>query len=294
MKPVGIQHEFVALDEGLGNLLYINERAASRNWIVPVGMPQARDMQLVGGNKILIGHHYGYTEFDLATGKNVWEFAEFEGVTAARRQPNGNTIVAGVNLAGAIGVVILELNTHGKEIHRAIFPGDYVRLIRQTGSGTYLMCCNDRIREGSREGKYLREFPIEGFFHAWKAVRLPGGNLIVSAGYGAFLVEIDSTGVIVRKFGGKDSVPSEVNPCFYALFQLLPNGNIVVANWQGHGEGHGTKGKQLLEFDRRGYIVWQWSRPELISSLQGILVLDGLDTSRIHDERDGLMKPVEQ
>jgi hypothetical protein len=30
----------------------------------------------------------------------------------------------------------------------------------------------------------------------------------------------------------------------------------------------------------------------LISSLQGVLVLDGLDTSRLHDERGGVMRPV--
>jgi hypothetical protein len=230
LSRAAIQHEFIAIDEGLGNLLHVNERSPSKNWIVPIGQPQARDMQLVGGNKILIGHHYGYTEFDIATGRIVKELKAFEGVTAARRQSNGNTIVAGVNLAGAAGVVILELDANDKEIHRAAFPGDYVRLIRQTNDGTYLMSCNDRIREGSRDGKYLREFPIAGFYHAWKSLRLPDGNLLVSAGYGAFVVELDPGGKILRKFGGKESVPEEVRPFFYAMFQLLPDGNIVLAN----------------------------------------------------------------
>ncbi|MGH7951042.1 MAG: hypothetical protein ACREFE_03860 [Limisphaerales bacterium] len=292
MSATAIQHEFLAVDEGLGNLLYVNENAPSKNWIVPIGQPQARDMQLVGGHKILIGHHHGFTEFEIATGKVVKEFKSLEGVTAARRRPNGNTIIAGVNLLGATGVVILELDANNKEIHRAIFSGDYVRLIRQTNDGTYLMCCNDRIREGSRDGKYLREFPVEGFFHAWKALRLANGNLIVSAGYGAFLVELDLAGKTIRKFGGKELLPAEVNPFFYAAFQLMPNGNIVLANWQGHGEGHGAKGIQLLEFNPRGEIVWRWSESKLISSLQGILVLDGLDINLLHDEREGLMQPI--
>jgi len=34
-----------------------------------------------------------------------------------------------------------------------------------------------------------------------------------------------------------------------------------------------------------------WSKPDLISSLQGVLVLDGLDTSKLHDERSGVMAP---
>jgi hypothetical protein len=213
-------------------------------------------------------------------------------VTAARRQSNGHTILAGVDVAGAEGVVVLELNAQDCEIHRAIFPGDYVRLLRQTSQGTYLMSCNDRIREGSRDGDYLREFQIDGFYHAWKSLRLPNGHLIVSAGYGAFLVELDPTGTILRKFGGKESVPENIRPFFYAMFQLLPNGHIILANWQGHGPGFGASGRQLLEFNSAGEIVWSWSDANLISSLQGVLVLDGLDADMLHDEQDGLMKPI--
>ena len=287
-----IQHEFIAIDEGHATLLHVNERDQSKNWLVPIGQPQARDMQLIGDGKILIGHHHGYSEFEISSGRILKEFKSLEGVTAARRQPNGHTIIAGVDITGAKGVVVLELDVSDKEICRAIFSGDYVRLIRQTNDGTYLMSCNDRIREGSRAGKYLREFPVEGFYHAWKSLRLPNGSLIVTAGYGAFVVELDPAGKIVRKFGGKESVPENVRPFFYAMFQLLPNDNIVLANWQGHGSGFGSSGMQLLEFNPAGEIVWTWSKPDLISSLQGVLVLDGLDVSKLHDERDGLMKPL--
>lgn len=292
MSSRQIQHEFLAIDEGHATLLHVNERDQSKNWIVPIGQPAARDMQLAGGNIVLIGHHHGYTEFDIALGRIVKEVKSFDGVTAVRRQPNGHTLIAGVNIGGASGVAVLELDGDDQEIHRAIFPGDYVRLIRQTGDGTYLMSCNDRIREGSRDGKYLREFPIDGFYHAWKSLRLPTGNLLVSAGYGAFVVELDTSGQIVRKFGGKESVPENVRPFFYAMFQLLPNGNTVLANWQGHGPGFGNSGVQLLEFNTAGEIVWSWSKAELISSLQGVLVLDGLDTSKLHDERAGVMSAV--
>jgi hypothetical protein len=292
LKNSVIQHEFLAIDEGHATLLHIDERDQSRNWIVPIGQPAARDMQLIGGGKILIGHHHGYTEFDLALGRVVKEFKSLEGVTAVRRQPNGHTIIAGVNIVGVTGVVVVELDANDQEIYRVGFPGDYVRLIRQTEQGTYLMSCNDRIREGSREGTYLREFPVEGFYHAWKSLRLPSGNLLVTAGYGAFVVELDACGKILRKFGGKESVPEQVRPFFYAMFQLLANGHIVLANWQGHGPGFGSSGMQLLEFNPTGEIVWTWSKADLISSLQGVLVLDGLDTSRLHDERSGVMSPT--
>lgn len=291
MNPA-IQHEFIAIDEGHATLLHVNERDQAKNWLVPIGQPQARDLQLIGGGKILIGHHHGYSEFDLALGRLTKEFRALAGVTAVRRQPNGHTLIAGVDVPQTKGVVVLELDDRDREVHRAIFPGDYVRLIRQTEQGTYLMSCNDRIREGSREGNYLREFPVEGFYHAWKSLRLPNGHLLVTAGYGAFVVELDAAGNILRKFGGKESVPEKVRPFFYAMFQLLPDGNIVLANWQGHGPGFGQSGVQLLEFNPAGEIVWTWSRADLISSLQGVLVLDGLDTAKLHDERGGVMRPA--
>ncbi|NQW99688.1 hypothetical protein HQ447_03445 [bacterium] len=292
VSPSVIRHRFLTIDEGRAQLLHIDEIDPANDWIVPIGHPQARDMQLVGGGRVLIGHHHGWSEFEIASGRVLSEFTGYEGVTAVRRQPDGHTIVAGVDIAGVSGVVILELDAENREVRRAVYPGDYVRLIRQTGQGTFLMSCNDRIREGDREGNYLREYPVEGFYHAWKSLRLPSGNLLVSAGYGAFLVELDPAGEIVRKFGGKEQVPSAVNPFFYAMFQLLADGHIVLANWQGHGEGFGASGVQLLEFDRAGEIVWQWSDASRISSLQGVLVLDGLDTALLHDERDGVMAPI--
>jgi hypothetical protein len=39
-------------------------------------------------------------------------------------------------------------------------------------------------------------------------------------------------------------------------------------------------------------VVWQWSDAARISSLQGVLVLDGLDVAVLHDERSGVMAPL--
>ncbi len=287
-----IRHEFVAIDEGLGTLLHVDERDARRNWVVSLGQPQARDMQLVGGGRVLIGHHHGYTEFDLASGRAEKTVTSFTGVTSVRRLPSGHTRLAGVNLLGATGVVVAELDAADQVIAQRTLEGDYVRLIRETAAGTFLMMCNTRVRETDASGTALREFAVDGFLHAWKALRLPNGHTIASAGYGAFMIELDASGAVVRKFGTKEQVPAAVRPFFYAMFQRLPNAHIVVANWQDHGPGHGASGVQLLEFDPQGQIVWQWSEAAMISSLQGVIVLDGLDTSLLHDERTGVMQPL--
>ncbi len=292
MNRAPIRHRFVAIDEGLGNLLHVDESGRHPTWVRPIGHGQARDLQLIGGHCVLVGHHHGFTEFDLSTGEPRREVAAFAGVTSVRRLPNGHTRLAGVNLLGHTGVVLAELDARDQIVQQRALPGDYVRLIRETSAGTFLMMCNTHIRVTDAEGSTLRELPVDGFLHAWKAVRRPDGHLIASAGYGAFLVELDASGQVLRRWGAKGQVPEAVNPFFYAMFQLLPDGHVVVANWQDHGPGHGQSGIQLLQYDPAGTIVWQWSQADLISSLQGVLVLDGLDSGRLHDEREGTMQPL--
>jgi hypothetical protein len=295
LRAAPIQHDFLALDEGLVQLLHVNERDPSKNWIVHVDHLTPRDLQLVGGGRVLVGHDAGYTEYDLATGKVLKDVGAFKGVTSARRLPNGHTLLAGVNLDGSTGVVVIEIDDTNAVVKKLVYPGDYVRLIRETAQGTFLLMTNTMIREGDREGKIIHEFPVDGFKHAWKALRLPNGHIVASAGYGAFMVELDASGAVVRKWGAKGQTPPEVNTNFYATFQLLPNGDIVVANWQGHGKTHGDSGRQLIEFNPAGdAIVWTWSDAKIISTLQGVLILDGLDPSVLHDEREGLMKPLKK
>ncbi|MEY4545619.1 MAG: hypothetical protein RL685_1814 [Pseudomonadota bacterium] len=292
-----LQHDFLAIDEGLGQLLHIDERHPERNWIVPTGHAQARDLQLIGGGRVLVGHDRGYSEFEIATGKVLRKVSTYGGVTSVRRRANGNTLLAGVGLAG-VGlageprVAVLELDEQGTLQGQTAFPATYLRLLRETAGGTWLMMNGSLLTEGDRSGRLIHEWSVPGFRHAWKAVRLPDGRTLASAGYGAFLVELDASGHVVRKFATKEQLPAAVKPNFYATFQLLPNGHIVVANWQGHGPGHGASGVQLFELDEQANLVWQWSESQLISSLQGVLVLDGLDTSLLHDEREGILAPL--
>ena len=289
-----IKHEFIAIDEGLAMLLRVSENDPSKDWRVPIGQPQARDMQLIGSGRILIGHERGYSEFSIATGIVLKEFTALSGVTSVRRLTNGHTLIAGIDLNGAKGVVLLELDAADNIQSQAVYPDKYVRLVRHTSKGTLLMACDKTIKESDGAGHCIWEAAVEKFGHAWKAVRLPNGHTFASAGYGGFMVELDAEGKVLRKFGGKETTPAAVNSSFFAMFQLLANGHVVVANWQGHGPGHGASGVQLLEFDQNGEIVWQWSRAELISSLQGVLVLDGLNPAVLHDERNGPLEPLPQ
>jgi hypothetical protein len=119
---------------------------------------------------------------------------------------------------------------------------------------------------------------------------LESGNRVFACGYAAGLQIFDSTGNHVQSITG----PQDVNPSFYSGFQIMPSGNYVVTNWQGHGAGLGGQGKQVLEYDPSGSLVWSWQQDaSQISSLQAIIVLNGLDTSKLHVEGvSGKLEPV--
>jgi hypothetical protein len=292
LRAEAIRHDFIAVDEGLQNVLRVDQFEPGNDWIAPVGHAGPRDLQLIGGGRLLVSHDKGFEEFDLATGHRYVDLATFSNVSSARRLENGDTLLAYAVAGNPMGVFVAELNLRQGQVGLTTYPGDYVRLMRQTDHGTFLFGMNDRISEGDGKGAIFWTAKAPGFRHAWKALRLANGDTLASGGYGAFMVEFKPDGSIVRRFGEAGSVPPEVHPYFYGTFQLLPNGDVVVANWQGHGPGHAASGVQILEFDPSGSIVWQWSDRTKVSSILGVLVLDGLDTSLLHDERGGLMRPL--
>lgn len=269
-------------DEGLSQLSYVDLDDSASNWHMPV--PAGRDMQLVGSGRVLIGTGNGYEEREIKTGNKVYELTSFPGTVSARRLRNGNTLLAGVNWQGKQGIVLVEVDKSNSIARLIAYPGfNYVRLIRETVKGTLLITADEVVFEGDTNGKIVWQATVTGLPkpHAWQALRLGNGQTIVSTGYAKNFQIFTAEGKLVDSISG----PAEVNPNFYAGFQILANGNYVVTNWQGHGPSFGASGTQVLEYTPEGKLVWSWKQDATkFSSLQGIIVLDGLDISMLHTE----------
>ncbi len=279
-------------DEGLSQLSYVNFGNPTTNWYLPV--PAGRDIQLVGGGRVLIGTGTGYEERDITTGAKVNELTSFNGTVAARRLRNGNTLLVGANWQGKQGIVLVEVDKNDSIQRLIVYPGfDYVRLVRETISGTFLVTADETVFEGAADGSILWRARIIGRDkpHAWQALRLANGQTVVSTGFAASFQIFGTDGKLVDSISG----PANVKPHFFSGFQILANGNYVVTNWQGHGAKFGTSGIQLLEYSADGKLVWSWQQdPAKFSSLQGVIVLDGLDLNLLHvEDASGKLAPVE-
>ena len=268
-----IQHRFLAMDESRSQILYVDQFDSSKNWTIDVPKG-SRDMQLIGG-KIVIGlTKGGFAEYDFVTQKLLRTVTDpkYGAVTvAAYRLEDGRTLLA----SSQASIRITMLDADGKELSTAVFPNtESVRCARLTPRGTVLFGCNkDHIIEGTLDGTVIRDIIVPGTKHIYMAEELPDGHLLAATGSGGFIAELDKEDKIVRKVGGKPG-PEGVGIHFFAGIHVLKNGNIVVANWTGHGADDGEKGTQLLEYDSAGNIVWRWHDPKNAGSIQNVVILE--------------------
>jgi len=267
-------YRFLGIDEGRQNLLLGDTRQGSLLWMKSLReYPTARAMQALEHGAVLIGYDQGYLTVNPRDGEILHDCRRWKGITSASRLADGTTLLTGLDLEGNQGVCVLTLDKDDVLIHTAVRPGDYVRLMTPVKSGSYLLSVNDHICETDRELSRVKDLEAEGFLHAWQSYRYENGQTLVSAGYGGFLALFSSQGCLLKTFGGKGDVPEEVNPHFYASLRIAEDGNILVANWQGHGSENGHKGRQLVCFSPEGAYLTSWSFPDEVSSLQGLLLL---------------------
>lgn len=283
-----LKHRFLAVDESRHQLVYVDQFNSSNDWTLKLPIKH-RDIQLVGNNIVLLSSLEGFHEYNLKDRRMVREVKGYPGTVSARRLPDGRTIL----VCNSPGVTLFELAPDGKVLRKSTFDVPTTRVVRMTPQGTILFGSGNRVFEGDLDGKILREHTLPKPIWAYHTVRLPGGNLLVSGGYDARMFEVDAAGRVVKAFGPKPTgLGKDLGLHLFAGFQILKNGHIVVSNWSGHGPQDSRKGVQIVEFDRQGKVVWKWHNPKQAGSIDGLIVLDELDTGLLNDDISSVLGPV--
>jgi hypothetical protein len=288
--PAGeIQHRFLAVDESRHQVVYVDQFDATKNWTIVLPVKR-RDVQLIGQGRLLVGGADGYREYRLSDQKLLKEVTGFPGAAAARRQADGRTILA----CNQEGVTVYELGADDKPLRMANFKNiPSTRLVRMTPQGTFLFGSLNQVYEGSFQGQILKSISLPKGAWAYQALRRTDGHLLVAGGYLPCFYEFDADGKLLRTLGGKDSPDAAaLGLKFFAGFQILPTGNLVISNWTGHGANDSQKGTQLVEYSPQGQVLWKWHAPQRAGSIDGVIVVDGLDLSQLHDDVSGVLGPV--
>jgi len=279
--------QLILYDDSNGRLLYINNANPAANWIATTGM--GRDVQLVGGGRVMLGKFDGWDEYQLSDGTKVGTGQHgFPGTLDSYRLTDGNTMLA--SIAGG-GIVLKMVNASGQVQRQVTYPGfSFVGMVRPTSAGTYLVGADTVVFEGNDQGMIVSRLSPAGARHAWKAMRLANGNTVISTGYGASLVIYDSAGKLLQTIGGPNQPSAaQIAPWFYADFHLLPNGRYFVINSQADRTMNSSV--QLLEYDAAGTLVWQQKQPMSVRTFEEGIVLDGLDTTKLNVEPQGMLVP---
>jgi len=292
-----VKHRLLLNDESRFQLLYVDEIEPGNSWVIKAGEKIGggncvRDLQLIGNHRVLTATPVtgGFREYDLATRTIVREVTNtprYINSMTAVRMPDGRTVL-GCNQEH---VRLFVLDAEGRETNVLDFPEfKVIRLMRRTSRDTFLFGTNsDHVVEVDLKGNVLRDIQIPGAKHVYQVIELANGNWLCATGYGGFLAEVDRDGKIVKTWGGNPP-PEGLLYYFMSQFQVLKNGNVIVATWTGHDSNDSYKGQQLVEFDTSGNVVWTWHDPKLAGSIHGVLVLDdGIDTDKFYDDTKGIL-----
>lgn len=284
-----IKHRFLVSDFMHSSVHYVDQTDASKNWTLT--LPEiAFDLQLIGGNRLLCNRSKGYDVYDLATRQKVDSFQAdaLKDVKSVRRRADGRTFF------GSQGGTVWEFDAQKSLTATYEMPkaAKYIRLMRFTPKGTLLLAAEDGAYEVSlekgleAEKRLVRKFALPRPRNSYMALYAPDGKLLISGGYSKGFYTFDAEGKLL-----KDTVinqPEGLNNYFYAGFQILKNGNIVMANWTGHSEKDFKPGLKVVELDKDHSMVWSWNEA-FGGTVNNVLVLDGLDTGVCNDDVSGVL-----
>jgi hypothetical protein len=291
--PPLMKHRVIVADEGNGKVHYINLASPTERWSITTAN---RDLQIIGNDRLMLSVGDGYAEYNVKTGAFIKKITTGGTVQSVFRLTPKSTYVG----CDGSPATITEVDSTGKQLRKInLAVNASIRIVRPTPARTFLVGGKVAGVMCECDSTGTIKWQVQAGGEPYMALRLPNGNTLISSGYGTQMVLADAKGTILKQFPTRADTAGSAfwrlaKPYFFAGFQILTNGNIVVANWEGHGTGNGGKGVQLIEIDSgltRVVSYWQQD-PSLVSSLHGVLVIDSLDTRNMYSDINGILAPV--
>ena len=275
-----VRHRFLAVDESRKAVHYVDEFDRKNDWKVAGNF---RDIQLIGGHRIALSDGQGISIVDLKTKQITGRVhpPQARGTQSFRWRADGNIlfVAGGVLTTDASGRVLGHAqHTIGARICRTAPDGGWVY-----GDRAHVIELDTFGSVRTRHA--VSDLARPSIYHVAKR---KDGGYYASCGYSGVAVSLDAKGTELQRF----SYPQKN---FFASLQVLTSGNLVVANWAGHGKDdvrNEQKGPQAIEFTPKGKPVWTFYDPDGLGSIHHVIILDGLDLALPHDEVGGRISPM--
>jgi outer membrane protein assembly factor BamB len=241
--------------------------------------PNCNDLWIQPNGSILFSTGRGVKEVT-KDGKVVFAYTNSASeIFAVQRLPNGNTFV-GECTTGRL----LELAPDGRTIAKEVdlLPKDksgghvFIRNVRVLKNGHFLAAHygGRYVTEYAPDGTAVWTFKTPGGPHS--VARLANGHTLIACGDNGTpcLVEVAADGTIVWQLSNDDLPDKPLK--FLTGFQKLPNGNVLISNWLGHGK-FGTA-PHLLEVTPDKKVVWTYADHKTFKTIATVQVFAAGDT----------------
>lgn len=221
--------------------------------------PDCNDLWILPGGSILFTTGHGAKEV-AKDGTVKFEYNSSAEIYAVQRLDNGNTFV-GECTTGRL----LEIAPDGKTIVKEVriqpegkpCGHAFIRNVRVLKNGHYLVAhySSRYVTEYAADGSVVWTFKAPGGPHS--VTRLANGNTLIACSDNGTpcMVEVTPEGKTVWDLSNKDLPGAPIK--FLTGFHKLPNGNILISNWVGHGK-FGTA-PHLMEITPDKKVVWRFN-----------------------------------
>jgi len=280
-----IKHKFLYVDAARCSLYCVDQNNPSAFWAAGGFTTNGHDIQLVGSNRVMASNQTAYFEFNIATGEKVVTVrnVNITNIQSARRLPDGRTILwcadKKFHYIDSTGTILKTVQIND--------GGSYIRYFRITEQNTFIFGAGNALLETDTNGVILKSIP---YGECYKVLRTHDGMLYAANGHQQTLSKMDSNGNVKKVFG---TGSPGFNYGYIADFNILKNGHIVATNWYSNSIGGGQSGRGIVEWDTSGAVVWSYDSARYrIDSPHALIILDGLNTAVLNDERTGHVEPV--
>ena len=268
-----IQHSFVCTDYTRGVVCIISEEG-KLVWQYPA--EQCNDVWVLPNGNLLFNTGKGVKEVTRDK-KVVFAYESQSEIFACQRLANGNTFIGECNSG-----LLLEVASTGQIVKKIKLLPDsvdgghaYMRNARKLDNGNYLVAHYglDKVCEYDSTGHLFREILVTGGPHS--VIRLPQGNTLIACSDHngqPRIVEVDQSGAVVWQLT-KNELPG-IELTFMTGMEILPNGNLVLTNWLGHGQF--GKAPHAFEITHDKRVVWVYNDQSILKTMSSIQLLDSL------------------
>lgn len=263
--------KFLIVGCGWNKVAVLDRNTEQLEWVHMIGAGEdCNDVELTRRNEVLYAYTGGARLVTLQQ-EVVWDYKVKPGeeLFTATELSNGRYLL------GICGhpARILELDKAGKVVQELTFETgissvhNQFRQIVKTKKGNYIIALFEKgeVIEMQADGRVLRRVKTGGNPFCVKPLRK--GHWLVGCGDAHKWVEIDLAKEIVTRTVHSDSLQG-VSLLYVAEVHRYPNGNTLLANWNGHSRDK-TQPK-IVELDPQNRVVWCLKKDSGITNVSAI------------------------